>query len=180
MTLDDITMARFIDLVSGRKRGNEEVVSRLISEYRQIADPQGFKRHLLTGERLLKARMANTLYRMCSNLLSTGRPDKVKELLKLTGTNLAEATDERLRAEILSRLDKTAREIEKYKEEDSSQEREEDVRKNFDTLTAVMMAHFKFQIDLTTIKASIYANMVNLFERELKAAQKVKKNKKGY
>ena len=53
----------------------------------------------------------------------------------------------------------------------------EKIRAQFDAQTAAIMAHFKFQIDPATIKATLYANLVARHNREIKAQMAALKKK---
>lgn len=178
ITLSDITMAQFIDLITGNPTDlsipKEEIgtVTRdLVIEYREIADPTGVRIFLTNAERLSKSTITETILRICQNLLKLKESDKVREILKEMKINADRMTESRLKAEVSSRLARAIKEKEDCQRANKDESGEVNARREFDALTATLMAHFKFQIDLDAIKASIYANLVARFNREVKAMQ---------
>lgn len=180
--LDDLYMSEFIELSCGNVdvllEGDEKiepeklvmVMRSIIMEYKEIADTTGVSRYLSEGEGLTKARMRLILYIICDNLLELKRIDKVREVLKLCGLDVENMTDSRIAAEVASRQERAKKDIEKIEEERSKiKVGDVDVRKEFNSQIATLMAHFKFQIDIEKIKAPIYANLVAQFNREVKA-----------
>ncbi len=70
----------------------------------------------------------------------------------------------------LWQLAQSQRELQELEAENEKVNAErEKIRGHFDAQTATMMAHFKFQIDPDTIKATLYANLVARHNREIKA-----------
>jgi hypothetical protein len=107
---------------------------------------------------------------MCKNLSILGRYDHVREILREYGVHTDKMTDERVSAEITSRLERaklTVREIEDGQHKENSDTSH--IRMEFDGQMAALMAHFKFQIEPTTMKATLYAHLVARYNREIKA-----------
>lgn len=86
--------------------------------------------------------------------------------------------DQRVTAEIKSRLERAKSTIEKI-ENESKKDKPGSInfRRVFDTQTAMLMAHFKFQIDTSTMKATVYAHLVDQHNREVKAMRAALKKK---
>lgn len=179
--LEQLTMSQFVDMVSGNTdvlRGKHEIVAPdklaramrdIVMEYKEIADPTGAHEYLAKSENLAKARIALSVYSMCDNLVSMGQRDRAREVLNECGINTSPMDEQRLMAEIKSRMARAKRTISELEKEDETGEDSEDIRRSFDEQTGAMMSHYKFQIDVATIKATIYAHLVARFNREVKA-----------
>jgi hypothetical protein len=181
--LEQLTMEQFIDMVSGNTdvlRDRFEIMAPapdklaramrdIVMEYKEIADPTGAHEYLAKSENLAKAKIELSVYSMCDNLVSIGQHDRAREVLNECGINASPMDEQRLIAEIKSRIGRAKRTIHELEKEDETGEAPEDIRRSFDEQTAAMMSHYKFQIDVTTIKATIYAHLVARFNREVKA-----------
>ena len=87
-------------------------------------------------------------------------------------------SDQRINAEVTSRLERAKRIVAKVEIKEPTKESDVSIiRKSFDEQTAALMAHFKFQIDISTMKANLYAHLVSRFNREIKAQQAAMKKK---
>lgn len=181
--LEQLTMSQFIDMVSGNTdvlRDRLEIMAPasdklaramrdIVMEYKEIADPTGAHEFLAKSEDLAKAKIELSVYSLCDNLVSMGQHDRAREVLNECGINASSMSEQRLVAEIKSRMARAKRTIHELEIEVEEGEASEDIRRSFDEQTAAMMSHYKFQIDISTIKATIYAHLVARFNREVKA-----------
>lgn len=180
--LEHLTMSQFIDLACGdtgvllskrefvaRKKA-EKAARDIIYEYRLIADSIGARQYLAQKEKEAKARIAFSVFLICNNLVAACEHSRVREVMKEYGIDTSSMTDQRVTAEVKSRLERARRtiaEIEKAK--DTTDIDVSVLRASFDEQTASLMAHFKFQIDITKMKATLYAHLVARHDREIKA-----------
>lgn len=178
--LDQLTVAQFIDLLCGdtsvitskhfvKPDKVSTIVRNIIFEYKTISDKSGASTYLSETEDLVKARMQLSLYSICSSLIALREYDRVREVLDAAGINAATMSDRRLEIEVKSRLARAKSDLEKIATENEGNESEIDIRREFDSQTASLMAHFKFQIDIQTMKASLYAHLIARCKNELKA-----------
>lgn len=180
--LDEFTVSEFAELMSGnldvlgKPEGSKEEIARVVRdiviEYREIADPGGLRGYLVEGEDYSKARSTLALFTICNILVTLKKFDNVREILTEYGMDASKMTDSRIAAEVKGKLAKAQSVIDKIEEEklDISEEMGE-IRRNFDMQTAALMAHFKFQIDPSTMRATIYANLIARYNMEIKAIQ---------
>ena len=82
--------------------------------------------------------------------------------------NTSSMSDSRLKSEVTYRYKRAESDIEREESEFDKQTPEQ-IRMNFDSQTAALMARFHFQIDPTTMKATLYAQLVSRFNAEIKA-----------
>lgn len=188
--IEHLTMAQFIDLACGdtgvllskrefvpRKKA-EKAARDIIYEYRLIADSVGARQYLAQKEKEAKARITFSVFTICNNLVAGGEYSRVREIMTEYGVSTISMSDQRVAAEVKSRLERARRsiaEIEKAK--DTTDIDLSELRASFDEQTASLMAHFKFQIDTTSMKAALYARLVARQGRELKAQMEVMKKK---
>ena len=91
-------------------------------------------------------------------------------MLESYGLSVSGWTDSRVDGVVQSRLARSQRELDDLEaENDKVIAERKNVRAQFDAQIAALMAHFTFQIDPATIKATLYANLVALHNREIKA-----------
>lgn len=180
--LEQLSIGQFIDLLCGETSvltSKHEIVSdarvtavmrNIIFEYKEIADIAGARNYLSSIEELIKAKISSALFSMCNNLVALGEYGRVREILTEYGINAKSMKDQRVEAETKSRLERAKSTIARI-EEDSHTEKNEDadIRRMFDEQTASMMAYFKFQIDTSIMKATVYAHLVSRYNREIKA-----------
>ena len=188
--LEQLTFGQFVDLVCGDTSvliGKREVVNEavlvvamrnIVFEYKEIVDKAGVSSYLSTIEELIKAKMSVVVFQMCRNLVSLNEHDRAREVLIEYGINANSMNDQRVTAEIKSRLERAKSTIEKI-ENESKKDKPGSInfRRVFDTQTAMLMAHFKFQIDTSTMKATVYAHLVDQHNREVKAMRAALKKK---
>lgn len=186
--LDQLTIGQFIDLICGDSTvitGGEEAsgtqvaaaMRKIVLEYREIADPSGSKRFLGIIEDIAKSRITAEMFRICQTLVSLSQHARVREVLTEYGINAIAMTDERIEAEVASGFEKTRRTVEELEQELKDSPDQGDLRRDFDALTAILMAHFKFQIDTATMKATVYAHLVARQTAEIKAQIAASKKK---
>lgn len=180
--LEQLTVSQFIDLVSGDTSvlcPENEIVSptklamamrNIIFEYKEIADEGGIKSYLSTAEDLISARISSVIFRMCDNLVLLKQYARAREVMEAYGINVNPMSDERLVAEIKSRIAKAKSTIERIESEIRAENYEsQNIRREFDAQAAALMSYFKFQIDTSTMKATVYAHLVAQHNREVKA-----------
>lgn len=179
--LDQLTAAQFIDLVCGDKDvllGRHEVASpysvtiamrNIVMEYRAIADPGGNASYFRRVDTIIRVRLDMALYSMCDNLLLFKQHEKAREILKAVGLSADGWNDKRIESEVHIRLQKSKRAFAEIDEDKDAAEDKEDIRNTFNTMIAAMMAHFKFQIDVTTIMAPVFAHLAARYHSEIKA-----------
>lgn len=180
--LEQLTLSQFVDLVCGdtnvllgsREIGNPTKIAiatrGIVLEYRAIADPGGTASYFKHVENWIKAKMSVIIFTMCNNLVMLKQFDRAREVLVEYGLTASNWPDSRVDGTIQAKLAQAQRELDDLeKENDQALAEREQIRGQFDAQTASLMAHFKFQIDPTTIKASLYANLVARHNREIKA-----------
>lgn len=180
--LEELTLSHFVDLVCGNTDvllGKHEIghanklavaTRNIVLEYRAIADPGGTGSYFKHVEDWIKAKMNVILFTMCNNLVSLGQYGRAREVLVEYGLPASGWTEGRVDGTIQAKLAQSQRELDDMEAENEKviAEREK-IRAQFDVQTASLMAHFKFQIDPATIKATLYANLVARHNREVKA-----------
>jgi len=189
--LEQLTMSQFIDLACGDTSVllyKHEIVSpakvaesvrNIIYEYRCIVDKASAKSYLSECHELIKANAGVVLFKMCQNLVAIREFGRVREIMDEYGINAGSMSDQRVKAEVKSRLERAKSMVEKLsKESEESKHDMSEIRASFDEQTAALMAHYKFQIDTSTMRATLYAQLVARCNREVKAQMAaMKKNK---
>lgn len=183
--LEQLTVDQFIDLVCGKVNvilDKHEICTpdkiaiaarNIIIEYRGIADPGDVAGFIRNIEEWVRARLGVILWTMANNLLTFKDYDKVRAVLEIYGLPSSSWNEKRIEGEIKSRLSKSQRSLEELEEEREKHSDETDkVRSRFDAQTAALIAHFKFQIDTSTMRAPIYAHLVARHNEEIKAMKK--------
>lgn len=180
--LEQLTMSDFISLLDGDTSvltpDDEKVteaekaiaIRNILFEYREISDPVGMRSYLSETEELIKAKISRQIFAICIDLLSLGFDAYACRIFDEIGINHAKMNGNMLLAVAKSSLKKaesTISEIEKTRS--AGNEIKTDVRRHFDEQTASMMSHFKFQIDPSNMKATLYAHLFARFIREIKS-----------
>lgn len=179
--LEDLTIAQFIDLVCGQadiilskhevagEYDKSTIIRDIVLEYREIVDPVMAKQNLLRFEDLVTARLEVILFRMCSDLIDMNDHGAAREVLAVYGINAQAMTPNRIAAEVKSRLERARKKVADLQDESEKETpTPEEIRRQFDEQTANLMAHFRFQIDTTSMKATVYAHLVALHARHNK------------
>ncbi|WP_300701006.1 hypothetical protein [Bacteroides sp.] len=182
--LNELSLAQFIELVCGDysvlladgettdKMLLEENASELLVSYRCITDNANFKAQLMEKEECVKSKAKILILRLCSNLIAYKSYNDVLTLLEsldedvlgLSDNDINEKVDEMLRTALFE-----AHRSELVKEKEVKVVRSPDeIRASFDTEIAFVMTHFKMSIDINTINAAVYANMLHQAEIQLK------------
>lgn len=180
--LEELTVTCLISLIEGdfgvllEDDGKESALSlavtarNILFEYREIVDPSGMKSYLIETEELFKAHVNHQLFTICDSLLESGYVDEAASIITAMGINGSKLSEDRLRATVRSNLARSKAaiaDIGKSRAGDAA--KNADIRRHFDEQTAAIMAHFRFQIDTSEMKASIYAHLVARYSREVKA-----------
>lgn len=183
--LDQITMARFIDVICGdysvllEKEENvdkeilEKCASKLILEYKTIVSPSQVKSMLIDKEEISKENAAILMFRICQTLISLKGYANVKDILTEAGYNVASMSEGQLKNKVDDLLraaffaQKRNNEINRSDETDKITV-PEDIRSSYYSEVAFLMTYFKMTIDINTITAVIYANIVNRAYLEMK------------
>lgn len=179
--LEQITLSQFIDVLCGDMSvltDNQEcdgdrlplVVRDMVLEFRTIADPGGTASYYKHMEEWIKAKIMVIIFTMCHNLFGLKRMNRVREILEEFGMSHNGWTDSRIGGTIQAKLAQAKRELDDLeKENETSMAETDNIRTQFDAQIASVMAHFKFQIDPSTIKATLYAHLLARYNREMKA-----------
>lgn len=180
--LEDLTINEFIDLVCGEvdvilskhEIADEDmkalIIRNLIFEYKEIVDPASVRQYLSEVEDMIKARIEMTLFTMCANLVNLNEHERAREVMIVYGINAQNMNNQRVAAEIKSRLERAKSKVAELQEKnDADTPTSEKICKQFDEQTAALMAYFKFQIDTTSMKATVYAHLIARHNREIKA-----------
>lgn len=178
-TLQHLTVAQFVDILCGdlsHLNGHTDKVKAardIVMEYRELTDGAGFKSYIMQNEELAKAKIEMIVFGMCANLCQLQRLDLVREVLDGAEIRYRSRNDTQLAAEVKMRFNKAKSTIEKNtgNTPDDAEMTPEQIRRGFDSQTAALMAHFKFQIDSETMKATLYAHLVARLHAEIKAQQ---------
>lgn len=180
--LEQLSIQEFVEMLCGNievlKDSRHEIVTEdkiketvrcILLEYREIISPGGQRNYIMETANLVKERGRAILYSVCQTLVEIGECERVKVILEESGVRCQSFNEDRLKAEVSSRLARAKDNLSKMgKEEDKAKSDPDNIRKDFDMQTASLMAHFKFQIDPITMRASIYANLVSRLDREVK------------
>lgn len=184
--LDQLTLSQFIDLVCGNtdvlREGRELLnphktaiaMRNIVIEYRSIADPGNGAAYLKHIDDIIKDRLNVVIFSMCQNLVLLKQYGRAREVLIAYGLPADSWKDARVESEIHVRLQKSKRvkqELDDAASEDIAKE-QENIRDAFNAMIATMIAHFKFQIEPTTMMAPVFAHLVARHNREVKAMQK--------
>lgn len=186
--LEQLTLSKFVDLVCGdtsvllgaHEVGNTNQITvatrNIVFEYRTIADPGGTNSYFKHVADWIKAKISVIVFTMCHNLVSLKQYDRVRDILGDYGLSASKWNDSRVEGTVKAKQAQAQRELDEMETENESAVAErEKIRSQFDTQTAALMAYFKFQIDPATIKATLYANLVARYNREIKAQMAVMK-----
>lgn len=176
--LNELTLAEFIELLCGNYRiilnEHEEVedaeieerAHSLITSYRFIADKAGMKVMLVIKEDAVKCKMRIFFLRICTMLVMQGAYDEVHSLLAMIDEDATEADNNSLQ----DRVDELLRYaiFEQHRSEETRNETangnkpsSDDIRAYYDAEIAFIMTYVKMTIDMHTINAAVYANIVN-------------------
>lgn len=190
--ITQLTMSEYINLICGDTsvlmEKKSEVLSpqkmmqarnTIIYEFRELSDPTGMQSFLIEQEDKTKTDATIILFKMCKNLLEIKEYDGVREILNEYGLNATRMSNEQIDREVTIHLNRAMTLKKKMEEENQDTTEKEitehDIRMSYDKQAAHLMTYFKFQIDLNTIKASVFATMIDQASRELKAKSEAMK-----
>lgn len=186
--LDQLTTAEFIELVCGNSEvllGKRETVRpytlaialrNIVMEYRSIADPGGNASYFQRINSLIKARLSVAIYAYGQMLVDMQLFEDARDLLISAGHPATGWNLKRIKSEVHIQLQKSRRIMdEPENDEKENQEDKEHIRDSFNSMIAAMMAHFKFQIDIATMMAPVFAHLVERYHAEIKAMKKAMK-----
>lgn len=180
-TLEQLTVAQFIELVCGNisvlaeknEKISEEKATGIIHdiafEYKQIADPAGAKSYISKAEELVKAKIEVALFSICNNLVRMNEYGRARDVINEYGIKATSMDDRRIAMEIKSRMERAEKTISRIEDENNRDRESLNIRRMFDEQTAALMAYFRFQIDITSMKATVYAHLIARHNREIKA-----------
>lgn len=180
-TLEQLTVAQFIELVCGNinvlaeknEKISEEkatgIIHNIAFEYKQIADPAGAKSYISKAEELVKAKIEVALFSICNNLVRMNEYGRARDVINEYGIKATSMDDRRIAMEIKSRMERAEKTISRIEDENNRDRESLNIRRMFDEQTAALMAYFRFQIDITSMKATVYAHLIARHNREIKA-----------
>ena len=176
--LNQLSLAQFIELSCGdnsvlleenenaSEKEMKQLASRFILEYRTLMNPTGV---MAEKENALKIDARIFLLKLCKSLCILEGYEQVREALKESLP--ANLTDDRLKKAVENML----HEAEFYKKRtedmavaDNPAINENAIRASFDSEIAFVMTYFKMQIDIHTINAAVYANIVQRANTEIR------------
>lgn len=179
--LNQLSLAQFIELSCGdnsvlleenenaSEKEMKQLASRFILEYRTLMNPTGVKAIMAEKENALKIDARIFLLKLCKSLCILEGYEQVREALKESLP--ANLTNDRLKKSVENML----HEAEFYKKRtedmavaDNPAINENAIRASFDSEIAFVMTYFKMQIDIHTINAAVYANIVQRANTEIR------------
>lgn len=174
MKLDDISMYDFIDIYCGNynrlsmEKDAKDVAANLIFEYRMITDPAGSKSVIYSHGNRLKIKAKVLLFQICSNLLAMKSNKDVCRILNDYGYK--GLNEDNVGLKVKSLLNSALYENKRLEDEPYASKKftESDIRAYFNKEIAFLMTYFKMPIDIKSITASVYANIVNQAIEQIK------------
>lgn len=178
-------MRQYIDLLCGDLdvlkdnpldiRTKDEMLSaskKVVYEYSRIVDAASTRVNL--NKRVSRATelLKMQFFRVCLKMMSINAFDDVRAILSDYGLRTKAMTNEQLIAEVKRQYLRCSTNIKRMASAEKTDEAEptpDEIRVSFDQQAASLMTYFKFQIDLSTIKATTFAYMVQQANREIKA-----------
>lgn len=187
--LDQLTLAQFIDLACGNpwvlnpdKQAVEQeklvsVCNRLLMEFRSIAMPEKAKMEMYSQEDKHKLLMKEKCTRVLILLCMQGHHEDAKEVLADLDVDTAPLdTPQKVEKKCRAMLNDALYEIERLEEEsdeDVNEKNSDEVRKAWYKEIAWVMSVFKMSIDVNTVNAAIYANLVQQAVQRMKQLSKM-------
>lgn len=182
-SLEELTVNDFVALLGGdisvlevdfEDVSTEEVattVRNIVIEYKEIADRSGIERYISDSDDLLKAKMTHIIFAICVSLMKMHEYDRAKSIMDMCCIDTDGMSEIKLEALATSHLEQAKKEISDLESERDAESTKTaiNIRREFDAQTAALMAHYKFQIDPSTMMASVYAHLVGRYNREIQA-----------
>lgn len=182
--LNELSLSQFICLVCGENTVlldigedyDEESLSNraseLIASYRLITDKANFCAWLLEQEERLKNKSKVQLLHICHVLLDYKLYAEVRSLLGMVGENVDNVPNEGLSSKMEQLMNFLLFEMRRNEDmkanEDKKAHSSDEIRAAFDEEIAFLMTYFKMPIDMNSVNAAIYANMVHQADMEIK------------
>lgn len=187
--LDQLTLQQLIDLScgdgsvlldKGEKAGEAEMLkaaAAIMAEYKAIASPSQAKMDMLEREQVSKLRMKEKCANICLLLCSQERYDMAREVLvELDVPEDLLQYDEAVRVRSQAILDEARFELGRISEREKGQSEKRqhgDLRKTWLSEVAFVMSQLKMAIDMNTLNAAVYANLVHQAVERTKALAKM-------
>ena len=184
-SLSELTLAQFIDLECGKldvlKESHHEVVpmERLIEtrgaiarEFQQIAAPASYKSMLIDREKKTKMRAKAILFGALKSLVGIEAFDAGIDCTRFDNARLSLDVEQRLN-DVTFELKRMGLDAPKPEEVTP-----EEVRRGYEGMVADLMLAYKMSIDIETIRASVFASMINKANEMAKALNEKIKSKK--
>lgn len=191
--LSQLTLAQFIDLECGEcdvlKETHHEVLSpervaearlNIAREFQEIASPTSYRSMVVDREKKSKLRAKAILFGAMKSLIGLEAFTEVRELMSQYGIDCKNFDDKRLSLEVEQRLNDATYELKRIGLEttDINDVTPDDVRMGYESMVADLMIANKMSIDIETIRASVFASMINKANEMAKAMQEKIKSKK--
>lgn len=190
--ITQLTMSEYVNLICGdisvlldkktemlSPKKLERAKVQIVYEFRELSDPTGMQSYLIEYEDRTKLDASITIYRMCQNLIEIKAYDGVREVLGVLGLRASTMSNDQVKREVsanLKRAESLRKKLDEERQDNDQKEMtEHDLRVMFDRQATQLMTYFKFQIDLNTIKASVFASMIDQANREIKAKMSILK-----
>ncbi len=185
--LDQLTLQQLIDLScgdgsvlldKGEKAGEAEMLkaaAAIMAEYKAIASPSKAKMDMLEREQKSKLLMKEKCASICLLLCSQNRHDMAREVLaELDVPENLIREDESVRVRSQAILDEARYELRRIAESDDNDKSSKgDLRKTWLSEVAFVMSQLKMAIDMSTLNAAVYANLVHQAVARTKAMAKM-------
>lgn len=181
--LNQLPLVKFIELSCGNntvllddgedipEQEIKKAASRLLIEYRTIINPAGMQAIVAEKEEWTKLNARIFLLKICKTLCLINGYDQAKEALKELSPTYSNMPDEQLNDEVVNLLREAEfqkKRMEAFAENENPVMDENAIRASFDSEIAFIMTYFKMQIDIHTINAAVYANIVQRAFMEIK------------
>lgn len=184
--LDVIPMGRFIDMACGdvHALGDapedvlEETARKLRHEYYAIVNERAAKADVVKGDRMLKLKMKMCCLGHAEWLASMGEREDAAELMDSIGYG---CTAETVDARVKSARAELAFYAERLKGDDGNDSRPRDaatMREGYVRERAFLMTYHKMYIDVNTMTAGEYANILAMTDKELRSRIEATKGRK--
>lgn len=189
--LDQLTLAEFIELTCGNAKvllekhevPNEEnmvkLAFKLMNEYKSIASPTKAKMDLIDAEDGAKLAMKEKCARILVMLCTQGHAEMTVEILEELDIDTSSLdTPEKIKVRCQALLDEAVFDLKRFvesQEENVKKKSKSDVnsiRKAWNSEIAYVMSTLRMPIDIHSISAAIYANLVRQAGERAKALAK--------
>lgn len=183
--LDQVSLADFIEICAGNYTAvghDETIASKLIADYNEIVNEREVKSKIADMAVYEKARCKLGLLAVCKDLITMFNDvDKVRECFEIA--KFPPQTDKKAYLAFIEREMAAVRlVIKRWEKNHENGEKEEEVgernvRSEFSSQIASLMAFFKMSIDLNNTNAMVYAHLVAQAHKQSDEMQKSLKKK---